>query len=300
MLIPLKSSKWWLPAMVSGLLFVSCSHKLAPEGHYQASPIVTDGKTDDWPMPLRFSTASYTLQYNVTNDDKNLYICVSSREVATQMRILRSGMTIWFDPKGEKNKTIGLYFPIRKQPDPERYRGRNTGSGSYTDDGGYATARGNGNAGGGSTGSDVNTREAELLLQSNYYNTTGFPKIENGQFGVTDTKGPVQLAIKHDDQDSLLVYEVTIPIQNVLGVNWKAKADKKAISVGIVLNSTPGMGGGGGGRPGGGGMRGMGGGMGGMRVPLGGGGRRYGGGGGGGSQGQKEEADWYIFRLALK
>jgi hypothetical protein len=279
MIIPLQSSKWWLPAMVSGLLFVSCSHKLAPEGHYQTSPMVTDGKTDDWPMPLRFSNASYTLQYNVTNDDKDLYICVSSREAATQLRILRSGLTIWFDPKGEKNKTVGLYFPIRKQPDPEQYRG-----------------------GGGTADADVNTREAELLLQSNYYNTTGFPKIENGQFGVTDTKGPVQLAIKHDDRDSLLVYEIMIPIRNVLGADWKAKAGKKNFSVGIVLNAVPGMsGGGGGGHPnGGGGMRGMGGGMGGMRVGLGGGRRRGTSGGGGGSQGHKEESDWYVFRLPLK
>ncbi|HTI91780.1 MAG TPA: hypothetical protein VL727_14400 [Puia sp.] len=267
---PLLSSKWWLPAMVSGLLFVSCSHKLAPEGHYQSTPVIADGKTDDWQIPLRFSNSKYTFQYNVTNDDGNLYICVSSRETATQLRILRSGMTIWFDPKGEKNKTVGLYFPLRREPEPERYRGN---------------------------GSDLNTREAELLLQSNYYNTTGFPGIENGQFGVTDTKGPVQLAIKHDDQDTVLVYELRIPIQNVLGANWKAKAAKKNFSVGIVLNSTPGMRAGGG-RPNGGGMRGMSGGMGGMRVPLGGGGRRYG--GGGGSQGQQEEADWYVFRLALK
>jgi hypothetical protein len=294
---PLLSSKWLLPAMVSGILFVSCSHKLAPEGHYQTSPMVTDGKTDDWPMPLRFSNASYTLQYNVTNDDKNLYICVSSRETATQLRILRSGMTIWFDPKGEKNKTVGLYFPIRKQPDPGQYRGRGNGSANGGD---YATGRGNGNMGGSATGIDVNTREAELLLQSNYYNTTGFPAIENGQFGVTDAKGPVQLAIKHDDQDSLLVYEIMIPIRNVLGADWKAKAGKKNFSVGIVLNATPAMGGGGGGgRPNGGGMRGMGGGMGGMRVGLG-GGRRYGGGGSGSSQGQKEESDWYVFRLASK
>jgi hypothetical protein len=293
----LLSSKWWLPAMVSGLIFVSCSHKLAPEGHYQSTPVITDGKTDDWQLPLRFSNSRYTLQYNVTNDDKNLYICVSSRESATQLRILRSGMTIWFDPKGEKNKTVGLYFPIRKQPDPERYRGGGSGS---QDGGDYAGGRGNGNTGGGrATGADLNTREAELLLQSNYYNTSGFPGIENGQFGVTDTKGPVQLAIKHDDQDTLLVYEITIPVRNILGAGWKAKADKKNFSVGVVLNSTPGIGGGG--RPGGGGMRGMGGGMGGMRVGLGGGGRRYGGGGGGGSsQGQKEESDWYVFRLALK
>lgn len=283
----LLSSKSLL-VLVSGVfLFISCSHKLAPEGHYQSTPVVTDGKTDDWPMPLRFSNGSYTLQYNVTNDDKNIYVCVSSKDAATQLRILRSGMTIWFDPKGEKNKTIGLYFPTRKQPDPERYRGRNT-AGSSNTTGGSRTA-----------GSDINTREAELLLQSNYYNTTGFLDLENGQFGVTDTKNPIHLAIKHNDQDSLLVYEVMIPINNVLGADWKAQASKKNFSVGIVLNAIPGTGGGGGAygsHPGGmGGMRGMGG-MSGMRGGMG-GGRQY---GGGGSQGQKEDADWYTFRLALK
>lgn len=236
-------------------------------------------------MPLRFSNRSYTLQYNVTNDDKNIYVCVSSKETATQMRILRSGMTIWLDPKGEKNKTIGLYFPIRKQPDPERYRGRNNGSSD-----------------GRATGSDISTREAELLLQSNYYNTTGFLDLENGQFGVTDTKAPIQLAIKHNDQDSLLVYEVMIPIRNVLGADWEARASKKDFSVGIVLNAIPGTGGSGGGsigpRPSGGGMRGTGGG--GMRGGGSmGGGRGYGS-GGAGSPGQREDADWYTFRLAVK
>ncbi len=269
-----------LLVLVSGVfLLISCSHKLAPEGHYQSTPVITDGKTDDWPMPLRFSNGSYTLQYNVTNDDKNIYVCVSSKDAATQLRILRSGMTIWLDPKGEKNKTIGLYFPMRKQPDPERYRGRNNG--------------------------DISTREAELLLQSNYYNTTGFLDMENGQFGVSDTKGPIQLAIKHNDQDSLLVYEAMIPISIVLGADWRARASKKNFSVGIVLNAVSGTGGGGGAygsspSPGGmggmGGMRGMGG-MSGMRGGMG-GGRRYNG-GGGGSQGQKEDADWYAFRLAV-
>jgi hypothetical protein len=273
---PFTSSKWWVPAALSGtFFFFSCSHKLAPEGHFQSTPIVTDGKTDDWPIPLRFSNGSRTLQYNVTNDDNNIYICISSKEAATQLRILRSGMTIWLDPKGEKNKTMALYFPIGKQPDPERYSGRNSKS----------------------TGSDVNTREAELLLQSNYYNTIGFLDMENGQFGVTDTKSPIQLAIKHNDQDSVLVYEVMIPVRNVLGADWEARANKKSFSVGIVLNGTPGTPAGGGGlgpRTSPGGMRGMGG----MRSGMG-SGRGYGG-GGPVSRGQKEDADWYTFRLAVK
>ena len=58
----------------------------------------------------------------------------------------------------------------------------------------------------------------------------------------------------------------------------------------LFIDATPGMGGRSSGpRPGGMGMRGIG-----MRGMGMGGGRRY---GGGSSQGQKEDANWYVFRL---
>ena len=100
------------------LFSAACSRQLAPEGHYQQTPVTADGNPGDWSLPLRFSNAGYTLQYNVTNDDKNLYIAVSSADDNTQLRMLRSGMTIYFDPKGKKNKEISLHYPIQKQPDP--------------------------------------------------------------------------------------------------------------------------------------------------------------------------------------
>jgi len=281
-------------AMVAGSIFSSCGHKLAPLGHYQSTPVVADGQINDWQQPLRFSNPGYALQYNITSDERNIYVCVTSADEETQLRMLRAGMTIWFDPKGEKNKTIGLFFPIRKQPDPEQYRGRGSaadGSGDYASRG-----RGNGdNSAGRANGRvDQETRKAELLLQSNYYNTSGFKNIENGQFGLTDTSGPIRLAMKNDEKDSLLVYEVIVPIKNVLGPNWKAKAAKKQFSMNVALNSTPGGGRYGGGRPSRGlEFRGIGGGMRGM-----GGGRRYGS-GGGGNPGQKEEDNWYTFRLPL-
>jgi hypothetical protein len=242
--------------------------------------VTADGTPTEWTLPLRFSNASYTLQYNVTNDDKNVYVCVSSADEPTQLRILRSGMTLYFDPKGDKNKNISLHFPIRKQPDPSTSRGR----------GGYDNTTGSSNR---------DTRKEELLLQSGYYNTAGFLDLENGQFGVTDTKGPIHIAMKLNNDDSLLVYELVIPLRNILGANWAVSAAKKNFSVGIVLDAVAGTGGGGGGggRPGGFGMRGMGMGMGGMRGGgMGGGGHRY----GGGQPAQKEDASWYRFRLATK
>jgi hypothetical protein len=278
--------KWCLTALVAGMLATGCSPKLAPEGHYQKSPVTADGSATDWTLPLRFSNSSFTLQYNVTNDDNNLYVCVSSGNESAQTRILRAGMTLYFDPKGEKNKDINIHFPIQKHADP----------GSYHQRGGNGGSGGSGNGGSGSNRNSGPSPD-ELLLQSDYYNTTGFLEMENGQFALTDQKSPIRLAIKFNN-DSLLVYEAIIPIKNILGPDWASKAAKKNFSVGVFLDATPAMGGGGGGARPGMGMRGMGmrgvGGIGGM-----GGGRRYGGGGGGGQE-QKEDANWYVFRMAIK
>ena len=296
-------ARYWAAFFLSGLLFTACSPKLAPVGHYQDTPVTADGSPGEWTLPLRFSNASYTLQYNVTNDNKNVYVCVSSADEATQFRILRSGMTLYFDPKGDKNKDISVHFPIRKQPDPStsRSRGGYGNGNSNSSDGNtiYYQNGGQPNTSNGSTTGSANrdTRKEELLLQSDYYNTSGFLDLENGQFGVTDTKAPIHIAMKLNNDDSLLVYEVVIPLKNILGPDWPAKAAKKNFSVGVVLDAVEGTGGGGGGgRPGGMGMgmRGMG--MGGMRGGgMGGGGHRY-----GGQPAQKEDATWYQFRLATK
>ncbi len=259
------------------LFLAGCSHKLAPSGHYQNTPVAADGDPSDWKLPLRFTNESYTLQYNVTNDNSNFYICVIARDVTTQLRVLRAGMTIWFDPKGAKNKDISLYYPQRKQPDPADFRSRNNPT----------TA----------SGADNGIWREELLRQSDYYGTAGFLQIDNGQFAVADTKAPLHLAMKLNNNDSMLVYELVVPIKNVLGDNWQAKAAKKSISVGISLNAPSPYAGNGGHSHGGGvggGMHGMG--MRGGNMGL----RRSGGSGGGGESLPKEDDNWYQFTLAVQ
>src|SRR5258708_20056094 len=79
-------------------LFTGCTHKMAPDGHYQETPVMADGNTGDWSLPLRFSNESYALQYNVTNDNRNIYDCILSRDEATQLRMLSDSITINLDP----------------------------------------------------------------------------------------------------------------------------------------------------------------------------------------------------------
>src|SRR5580692_8747397 len=105
-----------LPLLVAIVFcFAACSPKLAPPAHYQTTPVVADGIADDWTLPLRFANTTYTLQYNITNDNKNIYICVLSRDEQTMIRMLRAGITVYIDPRGQTSRDISLHYPLRKQ-----------------------------------------------------------------------------------------------------------------------------------------------------------------------------------------
>ena len=255
-----------------GLCLASCSHQVVPPGHYQTTPVVADGNPNDWTLPLRFADAGYTFQYNVTNDNKNIYVCVLSRDGQTMIRMLRAGITLYFDPKGQNSRNISLHYPLRKQPDPNLRNRDGEPLTNQTD----------------------SSWKNELLQQSDSYGTTGFTGIENGQFGINDTKSPIRVAVQLNNHDSLLVYEAIIPINNILGADLSSRSPKKTFSVGVVLNTPSGQNvpgpshhnGGGGGRGLGLGMTGM---------HRGGRSRNYN--SNSDAPPVREDANWYVFRL---
>src|SRR5450432_1402489 len=154
------------------------------------------------------------MHYSVTNDDKNIYICVYSKSQTWQRRMLKSGMSIYFDSKGEKNKTCALIFPIKKTSGASDMASLNS-----------------------TRPADHATTIAQLVLLSDYYNTLGFVNMENGQYDIKATQTDIRIAIKQD-ADSSLVYEASVPIQYVLGKDLSSGTGSKDFSVGITLNAT--------------------------------------------------------------
>jgi len=255
-------------ALLAGMFFYfSCSSRLAPPGRYQDNPIIVDGNISDWGFPLRFSNPDYNMEYEVRNDKRNIYVCVYSKDLSVQKRILKSGMIIYFDPKGEKNKNMSLVFPVKKPADQAAQR--NNEPIRYTD---YMT--------------EMN----QLLRQSDYYNTTGMLNMENGQYALDSKINNIQVAIKLNG-DSSLVYEAAVPINYLLGTDLKAGYKPENFSVGIAVNKNSIQNGNSGYRPhnsyGGGGMR-----MHGM-----GGNRNY---GSANNTAPKPEENWDTFQLVLK
>lgn len=51
----------------------------------------------------------------VMNDDKTLFLRLSTRDRQIQRQLLSMGFTIWFDENCDKEKTLGIHFPLGMQ-----------------------------------------------------------------------------------------------------------------------------------------------------------------------------------------
>jgi hypothetical protein len=273
-------------------ILTGCSNKTYPTGTYQERPVNVDGDLSEWNEPLRFSSSGGQVQYNVTNDNDNIYISLETHDDATALKILRAGVNIYIDPATGQSKNICVAFPLANpSAAPEK----------------------NANAGG--MKHDTKELRQVLLIQANTFSVTGFQNMENRLYDVSD-KSRIKVAMKPEPNNGL-GYEAAIPMQYIFGNTTVPKNAARNISVGIVINAMKSEGGNyknsntssgySGGSHGGG---------------HGGGGRGMGGGGGGNYRGNntngntestdpgaqtpdrmalyKQDANWYKFKLAAK
>jgi len=73
--------------------------------------ITIDGKLSDWAGALE-STKKAGLSFGLMNDDSCLYVAVVASDRLVRQQIMISGLYLWFDETGEKNKNFGICFPV--------------------------------------------------------------------------------------------------------------------------------------------------------------------------------------------
>ena len=263
------------------LFLVGCSPKQYPVGNFQDSPILVDGNAIDWELPLRFVSEKEGLRYSITNDNENIYVCVASDFMPTQMRMLRAGISIYVDIKGKEGKSVGVSFPFMGKK-------RNTAPVPMDKNQQSNLRKGNFN--------DENIKKL-ALLEANMYKSFGFLNNANGVYELAEIN-PIKMGVNYDIND-ILIIEAKIPIKTFYDKELNAQ-NAPNISVGVELNNLLGgeanrggqMGG-----MGGGGMRGGGGG--GMSRGGVGGGMR-GGNFSGGAGISVPLINWHPFKLAIK
>ena len=95
-------------------LLISCTNKIYNSSSWQSRKVTIDGKISEWSNPLRFYDQETGMNYNISNDNYNLYFVCSISNEFLQTKILRSGLEFRIDTLGKKSFAVGIKYPTGK------------------------------------------------------------------------------------------------------------------------------------------------------------------------------------------
>ena len=68
------------------------------------------------------------MSFGVQNDERFVYVCLRAADRRAAAQILRAGLIVWFDPKGGKDKVLGVHYPL--EPEGDKFPGLSRGTGA--------------------------------------------------------------------------------------------------------------------------------------------------------------------------
>ena len=100
-------------ALLAIALLAGCSKRIDSQWRGERH-IEIDGADTEW-EGARVYIEGARAGIGLLNDAQDLYLCLVLTDPGTQLQVMRQGFTVWFDPKGKKNKTFGIRFPLGMQ-----------------------------------------------------------------------------------------------------------------------------------------------------------------------------------------
>ncbi len=164
-----------------------------------------DEKNSDTAIYKNYDTDSQ-IKYLVSNDDKNLHISLKTNYQPTIAKILRAGLTIYFDQEGKKKKNVYVKYPMESSKDFQQSKGKSA--------------------------SQKETNIQELINATSIGAEYSFFD-KKQSFIITNPHSEIQLSLKTNSEEEL-VYDLIIPFKK-LALN--GKADLSNLSIGIVTGS---------------------------------------------------------------
>lgn len=165
--------------------------------------VTVDGLNKEWKAPLPRYNKNVGLNYDISNDERNLYIIVRVTDTASVRQVMQNGLEVWINKDGKKKNTAGITYPMA--PDKAKAGARPGIQNMKTAD-----------------GFSMNINELTL---------TGF-YLENGRQPV---KGcPVKVAIKKDSSDCI-VLELAVPFNAFYKEQLEPQDLKSKFYVGFVV-----------------------------------------------------------------
>ncbi len=88
-----------------------------------------DGLATEWPADRIQTDEKSGIQFAFDNDASNLYVIISVKEMAEQMKMIRMSMKMFIDLKAKKKENMGVEFPVKRDPTQQNFGGGGTRNG---------------------------------------------------------------------------------------------------------------------------------------------------------------------------
>lgn len=104
-------------ALMTVLLFIVVSifcgcNEPKMKSAWRDREITVDGKSAEWQGCNQYYDEDTRTLVGILNDESHLYILLSINNRMIKRQIMGFGLTVWFDPEGGKEKTLGIRFPV--------------------------------------------------------------------------------------------------------------------------------------------------------------------------------------------
>src|SRR5271157_1951057 len=86
-----------------------CKPSLLLESQWRDHDITIDGNAGEWNDLIQYPQ-DLKMGIGVINDERYLYLCLTSDDRATTSQILRFGFTVWFEHKTQKGTLFGVHY----------------------------------------------------------------------------------------------------------------------------------------------------------------------------------------------
>lgn len=93
------------------LAVAGCGGIQSLESRTPARAVTVDGQAQEWGGVLQ-PVGKNRVSLGVQNDGTYLYLSFVARQPEVVGQIVRSGLEVWFDPEGGKEKAFGIKFPL--------------------------------------------------------------------------------------------------------------------------------------------------------------------------------------------
>ena len=211
--------------------------------------ITSNNNNTGFPSTFRYYDSDSKVSYAVVNTNEYIHLRLKVRDNTSIMKIVRAGLTVYFDVEGKKKTNVGLNYPIKN-------------------------AQGSRPEMNGKPGKLENKDKRLQTMVGMIPTTASFTFFEqNTHFSVLDSTGKFKVQLTVNDNNELL-YDLKVPIKEIskLGIESLTNLSIGVESGELEMPSRPSGGAGGNSGP-----------------PSGGGGRGSGGGGhGGGGRGDSQ------------